>query len=72
MASIAWNLIKEVLLAIAGRIAFKAILERFVTRVIIQGLRWLSKLSSNDVVDQTVQDIISQLRGKRLTEADRQ
>ena len=44
--------------------------ERFVTRLVIWGLEKLRDMSTNDVVDQTVTDIIESLKGKRLVVAD--
>ena len=66
MVTIAFTLIKEILLSIIGKIAFKAIAERFATRLIIYGLNKLKDYSTNSVVDETVQDVIDSLKGKGL------
>ena len=64
------NLVKEVLLAMVFKVAWKVVLERALTRVIIASLRWLAKLTTNNVDDQTVEDIIVSLKGKRLKVID--
>lgn len=66
MIGIAYQLIKEIVLGVIGKIAFKAIGERFATRLVIYGLKKLKDYSTNDVVDETVDDIIASLKGKRL------
>lgn len=66
MVSVVFNLLKELLLSIVGKLAFKAIFERFATRLLIYALEKLRKESDNEVVDKTVDDIIDSLRGKRL------
>lgn len=70
MTSILFNLLKETFLALAARIAFRTIAERFMTRLVIYGLKKIKDYSENDVVDETVQDIIDQLKGKRLKVID--
>lgn len=67
---IAFGAIKEVGLALVGRIAWGTISERFATRLVIYGLKKLKEKTSNDVVDSTVDDIIRSLKGKRLKVAD--
>jgi hypothetical protein len=70
MTTILFNLLKETFLALIAKIAFRTIAERFMTRLVIYGLKKLKDYSTNDVVDDTVQDIIDQLKGKRLKVAD--
>jgi len=70
MIGIILNILKESLMAMVGKLAFKAISERFMTRLVIYGLLKLKDMSTNDVVDNTVQDIVDQLKGKKLTVAD--
>lgn len=70
MTSILFNLLKETFLALIAKIAFRTIAERFMTRLVIYGLQKLKAYSENDVVDETVQDIIDQLKGKRLKVVD--
>jgi membrane protein implicated in regulation of membrane protease activity len=65
-AAIAISALKELLLATVAKIAWKTIAERFFTRVVLYGLRKLQSYTDNDVVDQTVNDIIKSLEGKRL------
>jgi hypothetical protein len=58
---ITWVLVLELLKAIIGRIAWRVVLERFFTRVIIEALKRLKTLSTNRVVDETVDSILIQL-----------
>jgi hypothetical protein len=58
--------IKDIAGGLLMRIAFKAVLERFLTRLLVSCLKSLQKLSSNDVIDETVQDVIDSLGGKKL------
>ena len=58
--------VKDILMGMLLKVAFKPIFERFVTRVVIAGLRTLAKMSSNDVVASTIDDIIRSLQGKPL------
>lgn len=66
MTSIAILLGKEILLLIIGRIPWKVITERLFTRILVKSLIRLEKLSTNDVVDNTINDILASLKGKRL------
>lgn len=70
MVSIAVTLIKELFLSIIGKIAFKAILERFFTRMLIYSLEKLKDMSTNTVVDETIDDVIKSLSGKGLAVVD--
>ena len=70
MLKIALMILKETLLAMVAKVAWKAVAERFFTRLVIWGLEKLRDMSSNDVVDQTVTDVIDSLKGKRLVVAD--
>ena len=63
-------ILKETFMALAGKIAFKAILERAITRVVIKGLEKLASMSTNTVAKDTVQDIVDSLRGKKLKVID--
>ena len=58
--------VKDILMGLLLKVAFKPILERFVTRLVIAGLKSLAKWSTNDVLEKTVEDIIDQLDGKKL------
>jgi hypothetical protein len=58
--------LKDICMGMLLKIAFKPILERFITRLVIAGLKSLAKMSTNDVVDSTIADIINSLNGKKL------
>ena len=58
----------EVLRGLFFQIGWKIILERFATRLVVWGLETLKGLSTNDVLQETVDDIIAALQGKRLKE----
>ncbi|AGB11028.1 TPA: hypothetical protein ACPVYA_004281 [Vibrio parahaemolyticus] len=60
----------EILKGLLMQVAWKVVLERFATRTVIWGLEKLRDLSSNDVVQETVDDVIYSLRGKRLKEIE--
>lgn len=70
MHKIILMVLKETLLALVAKVAWKAVAERFLTRLVIYGLEKLRDMSTNDVVDQTVTDVIESLKGKRLVVAD--
>ncbi|NOH95300.1 hypothetical protein [Vibrio sp. 99-70-13A1] len=58
----------EVLKGLFFQIGWKIILERFATRLVVWGLETLKGLSTNDVLQNTVDDVIASLQGKRLKE----
>ncbi len=58
----------EVLKGLFFQIGWKIILERFATRTVVWGLETLKGLTTNDVMQETVDDIINALQGKRLKE----
>jgi len=58
----------EVLKGLVLQITWKVILERFATRLVVWGLEVLKNLTTNDVVQETVDDVIASLQGKRLKE----
>ena len=58
----------EVLKGLFFQISWTIILERFATRLVVWGLETLKGLSTNDVLQDTVDDIIAALQGKRLKE----
>ena len=70
MNTILFNLLKETFLSLVGKLAFRVLAERFMTRLIIYGLEKLRSYSTNEVVEETVTDIISQLKGKKLKVID--
>jgi hypothetical protein len=55
---------------IIGKVGWSAVFERFYTRLVIYGLNKIKSMTTNDVIDDTVQDIINQLKGKRLKVVD--
>jgi hypothetical protein len=70
MVTILFTMLKEIFLSLVAKITFKVVLERFSTRLVIYGLEKLKDYSTNDVVDETVQDVINQLKGKGLKVVD--
>ena len=66
MTGILFTMLKEIFLSLIVKITFKTVLERFATRLVVYGLDKLKDYSTNDVVDETVDDIINQLKGKKL------
>ena len=70
MVGILFAILKETFFALIAKIAFKTVAERFATRLVIYGLEKLKDYSTNDVVDETVQDVINQLKGKGLKVVD--
>ena len=66
MTTIAYSLLREVFLSLVGKLTFRVLAERFATRLVIYGLEKLRSYSTNDLVEETVQDVMSQLKGKRL------
>lgn len=70
MIVMVWKAVIEILLAIAGKIAFRAIGERFATRLVVYGLEWLRDKFTNDVTQSTLDDVINSLKGKGLKVID--
>jgi hypothetical protein len=70
MNNIIHNLLKETILSLVGKLAFRVLAERFATRLIIYGLKKLSSQTTNEVSKETVTDIINQLKGKKLKVVD--
>jgi len=66
MTTILFTMLKEIFLSLIAKIAFKAVGERFATRLVVYGLNKLKDYSTNEVVDETVDDVINQLKGKKL------
>ncbi len=60
----------EVFKGILFQITWKVILERFATRLVIWGLEKIKSLSTNDVTQDTMDDIIMSLKGKKLKEVE--
>ena len=68
--SIVFTLLKEILLSMVAKVAFKSVAERFATRLVVYGLEKLESYSTNYVVKDTVNDIKNQLKGKGLKVID--
>jgi hypothetical protein len=64
------KLVIDVLTAIIGKVAWTIVLERLLTRVLVGCLKWLATLTTNQVVNDTVKDIVIQLRSKGLAKAE--
>ena len=60
----------EVLKGLFFQVAWKVILERFASRLVIWGLEKIKNLSTNGVTQETVDDIILSLKGKKLKEVE--
>lgn len=65
MLSLLW----ETLFAILGRVAWKVVIERLLTRLINGALDWVAGLSSNTVTKKTVADIKEHLNENGLKKA---
>jgi len=70
MIGILFTALKEIFLSLLAKVAFKAVGERFATRLVVYGLDKLKNYSDNDVVDETIDDIVISLTGKRLKVID--
>lgn len=70
MTGVVLVLLKEIVMGMIGKIALRAVGERFATRLVIHGLTKLKAYSTNEVVDGTVDDIIKSLKGKKLKVVD--
>ena len=66
MTGILIGILQETFMALVGKIAFKAIIERAVTRAVISGLNKLASMTTNTVAKETVEDIVASLQGKSL------
>jgi len=71
MTTAIFMMLKEILMSVLGKLPFKVIGERFTTRLIIYSLNKLKSMSTNEVVDDTVNDIINNLKGKKLAVIDK-
>ncbi|EKO3474063.1 hypothetical protein NTH41_002777 [Vibrio fluvialis] len=70
LTSILGKTLWEVLKGLFFQVAWKVILERFASRLVIWGLEKIKSLSTNDVTQETVSDIILSLKGKKLKEVE--
>ncbi|EKO3478221.1 hypothetical protein NSB40_002584 [Vibrio fluvialis] len=70
LTSILGKTLWEVLKGLFFQVAWKVILERFASRLVIWGLEKIKTLSTNDVTQETLNDIILSLKGKKLKEVE--
>lgn len=70
LKSLTLKLFKDAVSALLGRIAWKILVERLVTRMVVAGLRKLQSMSSNRLVKQTVDDFLNQLQADGLKKAN--
>lgn len=64
------GIVQDSFAAIFSKIAWKVVIERFLTRMTVLTLRWVKGLTSNTLVDSTVDDILAQLRASGLAAAN--
>jgi hypothetical protein len=69
MGKIALRLLQEMGKGFIGRIAWKYVVERMMTRTAVHLLQKLADKSSNTLVDETVEDLINLLEGSGLPAA---
>ncbi len=69
LSALTKDLIADTFQAVLGRVQWAVVLERLLTRLLIAFLRWIKRLSTNDVVDETVDLIAQMLEEKRLVKA---
>ena len=62
------KLTQEALLSLLGKLPWAAIIERLLSRLVVNGLRALAKRTTNTIDDATVEDVISQLKRTELPE----
>ena len=62
--------LKEATFSLIGKVAWQVVFERFYSRLVIYSLNKLKDMHTNDVVDDTIDDIIKSLQGKRLKVVD--
>ena len=70
MTPILINILKEATLSMIGKISWDVVFERFYTRAVVHGLNKIKDMETNEVVDDTVEDIINELKGKKLKVID--
>lgn len=61
---------KDILAKFVKKTPWEVILERLLTRLLVTSLKWLSRLSTNQVWQDTVDDLLATLKGKGLKEAE--
>lgn len=70
MTVILFGILRETLLALIAKIAWRQVSERFLSRLIVYALGKLRDYSTNEVVDATITDVINSLSGKGLEVID--
>ena len=68
LLSVAWKLFKEAGLALIRKLPWTVLVERFLSRITVAGLRKLAKLTTNTLDDETVEDVIRSLKRPDLPE----
>lgn len=61
MTAIVLKLLVEMLKGLVAKVAWKVVAERFLSRFVVYALRKLASMSSNSLVQGTVDDIVDQL-----------
>lgn len=70
MIKVVIKFLKELLWMLLARVSWAAVVERFAVRLVIYLLEKLRDRYTNTVTQETVDDIIEQLKGKRLQAAE--
>lgn len=60
---------KDMIAKFVEKTPWKVIIERFVTRLLVMCLKWLTTMTSNQLVLATVNDFLGVLQGNGLREA---
>lgn len=69
LGTILLGMVKDSFFMITGKIEWRIVVERFLTRVLVLILRWVKGLSSNTLVNSTVEDLLAQMRAHGLAQA---
>ncbi len=67
--SLTWKLLVDAISALIGRIGWKIIVERLITRWVVAGLRKLASMTTNKLMKETVEEIVNQLLKDGLKKA---
>ncbi len=67
--SLTWKLLVDAISALIGRIGWKIIVERLITRLVVAGLRKLASMTTNKLMKETVEEIVNQLLKDGLKKA---
>ena len=68
MGGIIWSLLLNSLKAIIGKIAFAVVGERFLSQIAVYAMRKLAKMTTNELDDKIVEDIIASMKRDSLPE----